>query len=275
MGSVFYIDTFLLNNFIINYTLIFFSLKTSKLEINRLRIIIVSILAAIISLPLMFSYRYIFILFKITAPLLMCYYSVDKISLKQTIKLVAVFWIYALILSGIFAAINLPGNLFTVKDAKYGTVAYAEICLAIFILYLLCKYILKFLSRQFLIKDAYKAVKISYNNKSITLIGFYDSGNNLVDKKTNLPVFIVSKRCLKDFFNLQTSPTDYIQCTTVLGTGVMPVIKPDSITVDGIIANAIIGISDQDFYSDYDIILSRAQIERNTISFKETENIYV
>ena len=100
--------------------------------------------------------------------------------------------------------------------------------------------------------NKYKTI-IYINNKPITLIGYLDTGNNLIYKKR--PVLIVNKNIKID---LKKEETIYIPFTTINGRGIMKGFQTkEAIINNRIFKNVYIGISNDKFYlKDADIILN-------------------
>ncbi len=199
----------------------------------------------------------------------MCYYSTEKQSFKTTLKLISIFLIYSLVFSGLLTITNTT-FYFISKSYKY-SVSYSQLCMALLLLYISTKTVLVLLARQTPVNSNYKTVKITNNNSRITLTGYCDSGNTLTTPD-KLPVFIAYRNVLLTVVGSNAEIFDYIKCNTILNEGLIPIFKPDKITVDNIPVEAYIGITENSFYSDYDILLGATS---NNLHISNTEDVYV
>ncbi|MBQ7973352.1 MAG: sigma-E processing peptidase SpoIIGA, partial [Clostridia bacterium] len=109
-----------------------------------------------------------------------------------------------------------------------------------------------------------------HNGKSICIKALLDSGNTLIDPKTNNPVSVISLPIfLKMFpeipadkivFNQLDSYINgghYINCQTVNGKGQMFVFPPDKLQINGTTVQSMLGVSTQNFGNQkYDAILN-------------------
>lgn len=94
----------------------------------------------------------------------------------------------------------------------------------------------------------YANVKIVFNNKIIKLKGLIDTGNMLTYKNYN--IIILNKKYLKE--NLEILYV--IPFNTINSFGIMPLIKPLYVKIDGIkYNNILVGISDE---NNFDLILN-------------------
>jgi hypothetical protein len=94
----------------------------------------------------------------------------------------------------------------------------------------------------------YVNVKIVFNNKIIKLKGLIDTGNMLTYKNYN--VIILNKKYLKEDFEILY----VIPFNTINSFGIMPLIKPLYVKIDGIkYNNILVGISDD---NNFDLILN-------------------
>jgi len=86
-------------------------------------------------------------------------------------------------------------------------------------------------------------IKIKYRGAEISLCGFADSGNTVVDYFSGLPVIVCSKEKFSgilpgEILECDTYTTQYdgirlLPFNTVGHSGIMPVFKPDEITITG------------------------------------------
>lgn len=117
-----------------------------------------------------------------------------------------------------------------------------------------------------------KQCKLCISEKYIDIIGYVDTGNNLVDNITKLNVVIVNFSCIKNYLSekmiadilLSTNSCGEfvdlrkIKYTTVGGTDYMTIFKPKSFSVDGKPINCYIGVSVKSCIVGYDALLNSA-----------------
>lgn len=81
-------------------------------------------------------------------------------------------------------------------------------------------------------------------DKTIYAKLLYDSGNLL--SYNGLPVAVVTKT-IADSVNIEYDGDEFIQLTTIEGTGKLPLIKPDKCIIDGVERDIYIAISEYEF----------------------------
>lgn len=113
------------------------------------------------------------------------------------------------------------------------------------------------------------AVKISTGGADVTLRGLSDTGNALCDIFSGKPVVICSAdkinllipQNIRDYLS-GNSPEEIrlIPCKTVGSQTLIPIFKPERITVDGKAADALIGVSNTPLGSDIDCVFNPKMI---------------
>jgi len=276
MNVILYLDMYILTNTIINSVLLLFSGRYSKLIIKPLRIVFGAFSGSVLSLVVIFLPVYISGIIKVIIALMMCMLSF-KTSTKQFIKITGTYFIYSFILSGIMLAIANVKSLVSIGTFNYGSVSVVAICLALITIFSLHKTLIRLIKRQAQNTNLYKTVIVTIGKTSKTLIGFCDSGNTLFDNESNLPVFVANYDCFKEMIKNNKPTYSTIECNTILGKGTIEIFKPTSIIIDDVHVSAMIGLNNNNFNSDYDIILSSCISNNNLkkINIKETENLYV
>ena len=129
------------------------------------------------------------------------------------------------------------------------------------------------LVREYILTN--KSIKLSklatfkIDQQNITLKGFIDTGNNLVDKQSGLGVVIVNINSIKKFVSNKVY-ADILFCTnssgeleqihkikysTISGTDFITVFRPKNFIVSGRNIDCMIGITFSSFTNDYEAIM--------------------
>lgn len=201
-----YIEYVLIDNFVINYLILLLTKKTMKLRTTFLRMLISSMLGTIVAilLPLFSLPSWAMIFIKIILGLLMVFILSRYYKLKEFLFAFLLFLGYTLFLVGASLATLLAfgTSLDLLAQGGYDIAVPLGIILLIVAIYV---YILvesaKYFTRKKDMQPYIKDVKLFLANKEIDLKGFVDSGNKLYDRKTGLPVVIVSMKSLEKHFS--------------------------------------------------------------------------
>ena len=254
--NIIYLDTLFFINLICDYLLLLCSARICGTEIQRTHIIIASCIGGIYACLCTFpSLTWILHpLVKCASSILLCliaFWNVPHLPLCTcTFLLIS------------FAA----GGLFTAMSIAIGNVLYIPLdfksILAAFLL-LYGIFTLIFRKLPTIQKRSYKQVHILFNGNSVHFTALVDTGNELYDPITNLPVLVCAMDALIPLFpNLTTNTTDsmelYLALTeqflplggfklipyqTIGDSGLLVGFHPDAITIDDVQQNAIVGIS--------------------------------
>ncbi len=96
------------------------------------------------------------------------------------------------------------------------------------------------------IKNYYYKVNIIFDDDSLVLTGFLDTGNKLRDPITNKPIILINRKSLKGDFKIR-SPM-YIPYNSLNNHGLLEVIKPNKIVINNfVLNNYLVGLSDTNF----------------------------
>lgn len=125
--------------------------------------------------------------------------------------------------------------------------------------------LIKTLSARFSRKDKICEVKIFANNSEITLKGLCDTGCEVVDLFTKIPVIICERgkciniipREIENYFaGNSVEKIRLVPCNTVASETLIPIFKADKILINGKSAEALIGISKVKLGDDIDCVLN-------------------
>lgn len=257
-----YIDQFVLINLLLNYIILHITKSIIKSQKSSLRLFSSAVFGAVFSV-LFFLPQLYFLnsnIFKIFISAVMVIIAYGAGSIKRFLKNFAVFFLVSFLIGGCGFALF--------ESGLYET-AYVLI-LSTGLSYIILSTTVSVFEKYFKIDRLTHTLTIKLFENEITTECFYDTGNNLKDPITNLPVIIVSYEILKeilpeklaselinqqDIFKIySTNNTDLklklIPFKTISDNGFIIGFVPKMILIDGIEKKAIIGVSPKAFAVD-------------------------
>jgi stage II sporulation protein GA (sporulation sigma-E factor processing peptidase) len=225
-----YIDAVIILNYLFDY----FILKTVNIvlrrNISKKRILLGALTGEISIILLLCNYNVIILLIcKLIMAIFINIITFKYQDLKYTLINLSYFYMISIILGGF------------IYFLKLNHINYFIILLLFPLILLLYHYQEKKLKNQY---HNYYLVKILFeNNKELTVNGYLDTGNNLIDPISNKPVIILDKRLIKGVIAIR-SPV-YVPYHALNYHSVLKCLKPKYITInEHIINNVLIGIMD-------------------------------
>ena len=201
-----YIEYVLIDNLVINYLILLLTKKTMKLKTNFLRMGGSSLLGTIVAilLPLFKVPTFIFIIIKFLLGVFMVLILSRFYKFKDFLFTYLLFLGYTLFLVGasLVTLLTFGTSLELLAQGGYDIVVPLGIILFIVSVYV---YVIigtaKYLVRKKQMEPYIKNVNLYLNGKVLVLKGFVDSGNKLFDKKTGLPIIVVSLKSLEKHYS--------------------------------------------------------------------------
>lgn len=265
---VVYLDVLILENSIVNTFLLYVTSETLRLKVSMKYLILSGILGGLYVIVLIIPELKIFskLIFKIVIAFLMIIIAYRKKSLMFNIKAISILIMYSMLTAGIcfFIQLNyLQNNFFNVF---MGNMSYKLIIIALMIIYMFVNRIIWFIhDRKFTQNLTYK-IEICVKNSKKIVEAFLDTGNELREPITNLPVIIVERRLMTNI-NWDDSVKYYVPFRLVNGNiGKLEAFKPTYVKIyigNKIeVRNAIIALIDNKLsdLNDYNALLSRGSI---------------
>lgn len=219
--------------FFLNFSFDFLLLLTVSIILRRnipIKRIILGALVGGISIFLLFiklNSIQLFLL-KLMISILMIIVTFSYKNIRYTIKNISYLYLSSIVLGGALYLLNIQFSY-----SNEGLIFYHNgLSINVIVLVILSPFILYTYIKQTLqLKNTYSQhhrVNITYHGKIIKLNAFLDTGNQLVDPITKLPVVIIQDTMIR-------SPTDFILVPyqTVSGPSMMRCLKADSIEIDG------------------------------------------
>jgi stage II sporulation protein GA (sporulation sigma-E factor processing peptidase) len=267
-----YLDILILENTIVNAFLLSLTAQLMRRKVKFKFILLASFIGSLYVLVLLYPALQIFssFLFKLLISVTMILITFRIKDFFFNIKSSLVFIFSSFILAGVCFFIQLNTAKFGALDLSLYNFTYKKLFISIMIVYIFVNRTLIFLKDRNDINAFVYDVDIGINGTVKKLKAFLDTGNELREPSTNLPVIIVQKKL---FSNLKINDQDkyYIPYMVIDGNkGLLEAFKPESVKIYSktktknkiINIEAIIAISEIQLskYNEYDALLSRGII---------------
>lgn len=200
-----YIDVLILINLFVNFFLLKSTQSILHLPAKQYRIVISSFLGGVYSLIILVDMIPILILniLKLVMSLILVLIAFGYKNKKQTFKTLLFFYIinfiYAGIMIGIYFFINPVGMVYQ-NGIAYFDISAILLCICTIISYLIIQLISYLLSKNTQ-KNQIMSIQVQINNSSLLLNAFIDTGNQLVDIMTSLPIIMCETKSVKSIFS--------------------------------------------------------------------------
>ena len=255
-----YIEDAVFNTVLIDGVIIFLTGFILRIKFKFFKTLLACLFGCFFSIVLS-NYNFypiVLILLKLCCGTIICIFMLEKLSFKSFLVYFLVFISFTFLLGGFSYAflffINGKESFnINIKTTPPTIFAILYLIMALYICFLV-NLIKGFYKKQKLEKFIYN-IKMICNGKSLNLKGYLDSGNFLVDSKTNLPIVIINlKTFFKIFKNINIVDVlslglnkkiqgEYINCSTINGQDKIFVFKPESIEINNQKINALLGFS--------------------------------
>ena len=215
-----YLDVLLIENFIVNYFLLYITSQMLRVKLRvrdyALGAVVGSLYVIVLFLP---SLRLLTTLpFKLIFTLLIVTITFKKKDILFLIKGTAIFFLSSFLLAGLCVYIEWQNlDIISVLNGKI-KFTYKESMMAIMIIYVSFNRIYTYLKDRFDISKLVYDVKIITKSSQLTIKAFLDTGNELREPATNLPVMVVDKNLLRKV-DLELYDKFYIPYQVVNGSG--------------------------------------------------------
>lgn len=264
---VIYLDVLIMENFIVNYFLLYITSQTLKIKVKFWRLMVSSLLGAAYVLTKVYPSLFLFstLIFKLLMALIMVILLFSKRDIVLNLKAFFIYMMYSMLLAGIciFIEFNQQNDNFSSSIYNF---SYKKLMIAIIIIYLTLDRLVIYIKDRKSLKSLIFTVDIISKNCEKKILAFLDTGNELREPATNLPVMIIEKNYFKDF-SICEKDIFYIPYKVVDGTqGKLKGFKPEYINIyDGKEIKrreVIIALSETKLsnLNDYHALLSRGVI---------------
>jgi stage II sporulation protein GA (sporulation sigma-E factor processing peptidase) len=258
--NVIYIDTLVIINLYVNFFLIKACGVFSHRRISTPRCILGAaaggVSSLVILLPPMPALPSIAMKLFIGGTLVLIAFGAGKF-----IRNALIFLVINVVFAGLMLVLSLfasPLGMVYNNGVVYFDISFLALVFSTTAAYFLIRALRYFMDVKFNTDKLY-AVSFSYMGKSRELSAFADSGNTLTDFFTGKPVIICDKSACDGIFpELECLTGDYdvipglrfLPYSTVGGSGLLPVFKPESVRIGNKRVNALIGISKEGINKD-------------------------
>ena len=228
-----YVDVLIFVNFVVNLFILHVTVQTLKKRVKLKWVCLSSFIGSLYVLTVVYpNLKYLtYTPFKILMVIVMILITFREKNILFNIKASIIFTLYSILLAGMCLFIQISNN----KNMSFNVIIinfpYEKLLLSVMIIYILIYRIIIF------IEDRKKVLTLIYTidiiNKSYkkTIKAFLDTGNELREPATNLPVLIVERDILSEF-SLEKNNTFYIPYTVLNGTnGKLVGFKPEYINI--------------------------------------------
>lgn len=266
---VVYLDMLLLENFLVNLFLLTITMQTIKKKVPTGRLMLSSIIGTSYVLTIVIPKLKLFTTtpFKIVVAVIMILIAIKDKSVIEILKAMGIFVLYSILLAGMAFYLAIKDNPSLSPSAMIYNFSYKNLILSLMITYILVYKLIVYVKERRILTSYVYNTEICIDNVKTIIKAFLDTGNELREPATNLPVIIVEKELFKDL-NLKTHDIYNIPYSVVNGyNGKLIGIRPDSvkININGDVRekNLILAFSDKKLskHSDYNGLLPRGIIE--------------
>ncbi len=192
-----YIEDALIENFLVTLLILLSTNKIFKTKTKKTRLVFSSLIGAVVSLlyPLIKLNGIMLLAFKLSLGVIIIF--VNSANGKTLAK-----YICFVFLTGLYGGLNMA-----VYYAVYGTLNIKDnfatyiLIILLFFIYYVINLCLSILQKNMVITNFVYSVKIKNEQKQVCDTAFLDSGNTLIDKQNNAPVFIINYKLFTKLFN--------------------------------------------------------------------------
>jgi stage II sporulation protein GA (sporulation sigma-E factor processing peptidase) len=193
---VIYVDTLIIENFIINYFLLYITSQTVRIKIKVWRLVLSALMGACYVLTKIYPslILYTSLLFKIIVALVMIVILFGRKDILFYIKSLLIYMLYSMLLAGFCFFIEFNQQSYMGDYGSLYNFSYKKLLLSLVIIYLIIDRLIIFIGDRKDLSSLIYTVDIVNNNLETKVLAFLDTGNELREPATNLPVMIIEKR---------------------------------------------------------------------------------
>ncbi len=187
-----YVDLLIFENFIFNLFIFYISFKMLNYKLNIRKLIFSSIISSLVCALIFINFDSTLYLFFISGLsfLINIYLHIPKFTFR---------YIFQVIVISIFVSFMLFG-IITFFRLNFKNVNYLLVILIFLLVFVIFDITKKYIKKNALFNNYIFNVTLEYRNKTYKFKGFLDTGNELREPITGLPVIIVETRCMPGIF---------------------------------------------------------------------------
>lgn len=227
------LDILIIENSIINYFLLYITSQTLRIGVKLKSLVLSSVIGGIYVITMISPKLYLFTRFpfKVAVAEIMIFLIFKNKKIGFNIKALSIYLIYSMMLAGICFFLELHQNSSSDFTSIIINYSYKKLLLAIIFIYLsISRIVIVVRDRKEILDFIFKVDIVDKNNLK-TVTAFLDTGNELREPATNLPVIIIEKSCFGNL-NLRDNEKLLVPYKVLNGTGGNLIgFKPDYIVV--------------------------------------------
>ncbi|ERK30160.1 sigma-E processing peptidase SpoIIGA [Clostridium intestinale] len=215
------LDIFLIENFVINLFLIVIMMKLLRAKRKRRMEIIAAMVGAFYTLVMIFPEVSILaaLPFRIIVAVIMVYIAMRCRNIKEILKGTLVLILTSFILSGVSFGFSLIGNGYSLEDGlTINNYPIKYLIISILTIFILVERIVNTIRDKMFVENYIYNLTIKYHSKEFYAKGFLDTGNELREPITDLPVIVVESDICK-YADFNEKEAIYINIKTINGDG--------------------------------------------------------
>lgn len=228
-----YLDVLIMENLIVNFFLLHITANTVKIKVKLRYIALGACIGCIYAVLMLYPVgKYASsIPIKLLIAVVMTMAVFRKRNLLFIIKSSAIFILYSMLLAGVCIFITLNENGFNIQNNLIINFTYKKLLLALMIIYIVIERLVVYVKDRKELEKLVFTVDIVFNDLQKSVTAFLDTGNELREPATNLPVIIVEKEIFDDLI-VPKDKEFYVSYTVVNGyNGKLRGFKPDNVKV--------------------------------------------
>lgn len=261
---VVFLDVVLTENFIVNFFLLNITARTAKLKTNVKWCCLSAALGSMYVLVYIFPHLNIFsgMVCRLLMGFIMVVIAFGKRQVLLNVKLFVILLMYTVMLAGLCVFLE----FYSTGSINGGVIydfSHKKLMLSVMIIYLAVCRLIAFIKDRRTLNNLVYQLEITIDERKMNVNAFLDTGNELREPVTNLPVIVVERSVIKDI-PLTNENIFFIPFRVVNGAnGNLTALKPDSIKIymdeNVVEVDAMIGITDTILSrdGDFNALLSR------------------
>lgn len=206
-GMTVYLDIVFIENTIINFFLLQVTFHCLNVNSKLNRMVISSMIGGVYSFTLIFNKLYFltYMPFKLAIGFFMVYLCIGSQPIRLVIKGYLFFIMCAILLAGMLVFLQLNCGDFQSACEKQNFSIKALI-FSLMLIYIFTYRIIHFIKSRITTKELIYDVDISVSGKTYRIKGFWDTGNDIYEPATMLPVIVVEENIFKSISVNELSP---------------------------------------------------------------------
>ncbi|MDP4144661.1 MAG: sigma-E processing peptidase SpoIIGA [Bacillota bacterium] len=197
---VIYLDAILLENFIVNTFLLSITSQTIKVKTKGLNLLISSAIGTLYVITLVYPGLKMFTSspFKISVAVIMILILFKRKEIIFNIKCTCILVLYSMMFAGMCLFIQMDKDITLYFGGFDDQVTYKTLIIAMMTAYIILSRIIIYVKDRKDLSNLIYTVDIVVNNSTKKIRAFLDTGNELREPVTNLPVMVVERSVFQD-----------------------------------------------------------------------------